>query len=152
MTEKLERAIIVTEATGVEENYNGLPVVENFKKAKNIMIINQGLCLEDRLVEQGFKWLGRWEVIVPLRPYEELLMDFVKDKTIAEIQELKLGDLRSPVFDTRLMFVKPGTKVNKLWKLYQERLKDWDPKVAFVAAVWETLPYIKPLPPGEWIK
>ncbi len=131
--------------------YQGYPVVKTLTEANKIVFVAEGITPASGLFEQGFKWLGRWDVIVPFRPYKELAQDLVEAGEESERLKEKIGDLRVPVFDSRLIFIKPGPESKRLWRVYQEEKKSWDQRIAFMVAVWETKPLIKPLPAGRWI-
>ena len=147
---KIEKAII-TDQAGLTI-YHGYPIVDKITAAEKIVFIEPGTKLEVRIFEQGFKWLGHWEIIAPYRPYQELAKDLVKGHQQEEIDALGIPDLRIPVFDPRLVFMKGTAKAQKTWTRYQILRKLWDPRIAFLAAVWENKPCIKPLPAGKWIK
>lgn len=143
---KPEKAILMENSS--RQEYQGYPAVETITGAEKIAIIN-GATPEVALLEQGFKWLGRWEVIARLRPYQELAADLIKEGQEAAAEELKIGDRRQPVYDPRLIFIKPTARGKKFWASYTKHQESWEPRIAFLAAVWETKPYIKPLPAGR---
>jgi hypothetical protein len=145
---KYEKAVITNLTKATE--YKGYPVVASFEDAKKIAII-ESVLLAPRFLEQGFNWLSRWEVIVPFRPYSELAEDLVKKNSKEKIVQLRVGDLRVPVFDPRLVFIKTNDATKKLWEIYKNEATHWDNRIAFLIAVWEVKPFIKPLPSGRWI-
>lgn len=146
---KPKEAILIK--TGDQETYQGYPVIKTLTGAIRILIIEEGATPKPQLFSQGFRWLDRWDMIAPFRPYRELAADLVKGKTEKEIATLQIGDLRVPVFDPRLVFIKSTPETRKLWEIYEKHKNSWDPRIAFLAAVWETKPLIKPLPAGRWI-
>lgn len=148
-TSRPKEAVYFT--AGGRESYQGYPAVNSISDAAKVMVLDPTAAPESKLIGQGFKWLGRWDIIAPFRPYRELAADLVKGKTEREIAALKIGDLRVPVFDPRLIFIKTTPETRKLWEVYQQHKKNWDARIAFLAAVWEIKPLIKPLPAGRWI-
>ncbi len=158
MTKTKHKEAVWIEGTELQE-YCEYPVIANSKGAEKVMILFKAKFTLDATVtvspahiKQGFKWLGRWEVISPFRPYRELAIDLVKGRAEEEIRALGLGDLRVPTFDPRLIFLLKNARTERLMAKYRKLQADWDPRIAFLAAVWETKPLIKPLPAGRWIR
>lgn len=149
-TAKAKKAVMMEKPTGPD--YHGYPVIKTATAAEKFVFIAEGSNPQLRLLEQGFKWLDHWEIIAPYRPYQELAADLVKGHQQEEIDALGIPDLRIPVFDPRLVFMKGTAKAQKTWTRYQILRKLWDPRIAFLAAVWENKPCIKPLPAGKWIR
>jgi hypothetical protein len=149
MNTKIAEAILI-EGTNRQE-YCGYPIIKESTQARKVAILDKSITVSPAQLIQGFKWLGRWEAISPFRPYQELASDFMKGKSQQEIINLGLGDLRIPLFDPRLIFVLTNERTTKMLKRYQELKAEWDPRIAFIAAAWETKPLIKPLPAEKWI-
>lgn len=138
---------------GGRSEYNHIPVIDNIDDAHQVVIIDGAVSLSSILLHQGFKWLDHWEVIVPFRPYHELAEDFVKGKSKKSVKQLNIGDLRVPVFDPKLIFMRTTPRAKRLWHTYNAmKQQGWDYRIAFLAAVWEHKPHLKPLPAQRWLK
>jgi len=125
-------------------------VVGDLDQAEKVACVVPKAELSPGCLQQGFRWLGHWELIVPFRPYNELLLDKVKGKKDEKI--VQLGDLRVPVFDTRLVFLLVNEETKKFWDFYRSLVaENYDAAVAFYIALWEYKPYYKPLPAGVWL-
>lgn len=148
---KHEMAVLLLQ--GGKSEYSHVPAVEDINDAQRVAIIDGRVPLDTILLHQGFKWLDHWEIIAPFRPYGELAMDLVEGKTKKQVELLGLGDLRVPVFDPRLVFMRTNPRTEKVWKSYNALKEEgWNPRVAFLAAIWEHKPYVKPLPAKRWLK
>lgn len=142
---KYEKAILL-ESPRERETFQDYPVVSVLSGADLVVFIDTKANIDYALLEQGFRWLDRWEVIAPFRPYAELAQD------IAGSEVLKIGDLRQPVYDPRLIFIKTNAKGKKFWERFTSGKEVMDPRLAFLSALWDVKPLTKPLPAGRWIK
>lgn len=131
---------------GQQNEYAGYPVVDNLEDGRLIALVDPRAGVDRRTLEQGLRWLSHWELIIPFRPYGELAMDF-----IGGAKNLGIGDLRVPVFDPRLIFIRVNDDTRKVWQLYQEYRMKYDYRIAILLALWEVKPHFKPLPAGEFI-
>lgn len=121
------------------------PIVDRMPKSGGVICL--GAMPNVSLLSQGVRWLEHWEVICPLRPYRELLEQVEDSAAVVKA----LGDLRVPVYDPRLIFMRVSPKTRSFWKTFKELSRGYDMRVAFHLAVWEVMPYIKPLPAEGWI-
>lgn len=125
-------------------------MVNSFDEADKLVCVGDLNGSVGRKFPQGFRWLDHWELIVPFRPYSELLIDQVTDMEDDNIK--KLGDLRVPTYDTRMVFLVTNQKMKQFWKLYNGLVgSGYHDSVAFYIALWEKKPYYKPLPAKEWV-
>jgi len=126
------------------QSQSQFPVKGNWKATSGL---NEGGALS----AQAFKWLGRWELIVPSRPYNELALDCVDDNNRIDVSAA-LGDLRAPLPDHRIMFLTASARMKRLWKYFNQQLEEGrDPRLALLMAIWKEKPYYKLLPAGLWV-
>lgn len=106
--------------------------------------------LRPELLPVGFGLLDRWQVAVPLLSYETMAADLgsqaERERTAAVIR-----DLRVPVYDTRLLFVRRGGDVERLLTIWASERVGGDERLAFLRALWTVKPIILALP-ATWIK
>ena len=92
--------------------------------------------------------LEKWEVAAPLYDYKMLAITTGTEKE-REKTKMVIRDLRAPMYDTRLMFVKRT-------KNGQELLKQWNLEVgeerrlAFLRALYKVKPLVLALP-ATWM-
>lgn len=115
------------------------------------LVISSTINFEDRLLKHGFNYLKKWQVIAPLRPYKELICKVIPDK-FHDYLKNKILDLRVPVYDDRIIFIKTCDETRKFWGIYIRESKYLkNSNVAFSIALWEVKPFILTLPVG-WVK
>ncbi len=92
-------------------------------------------------------WLDRWEVAVPLRPYDILAKDIGTEEERAASLPLLL-DLRQPVYDSRVVLFRNCPRTRNLIQTWAKReMKEGgDADLAFLRAVWRVKPLILALP------
>jgi len=132
-----------------QEDFAGLPLVKGISGAKKVVCFDPEAEFNTSLIRIGLQQLDRWEVLVPFRRYNELAVDFFGEKDPAMKQAL--GDLRIPVYDPRLVMLRVNNTTRALWKRYNELSAEYDWRIAFQLALWETKPHYYPLPAGVWI-
>jgi len=136
------------------KNYN---IVTSFSAAEKIACIEAAVAdqADWEMFDHAFDFLGRrFDTVVPMEEYNVLAEDLVTDDlAAAKVEKIRAlcGDLRVPVFDPRLVFIKVNQKTRKLWQLYEQYSQNYDQRLAFLMAVWEVKPYLQPLPAGVWI-
>lgn len=102
--------------------------------------------LRPELVPVGLGLLDKWEVAAPLASYDTLAIhigsEVARERTAAVIH-----DLRVPVYDTRLLFVKrcrAGRDLLGAWAAERET-GDHD-GLCFLRALWRVKPLVNALP------
>jgi hypothetical protein len=94
----------------------------------------------------GFNLLSTWQVAVPLMDYKTLARDIGSEADRERAQET-LIDLRVPVYDTRMIFVRRCPEGEALVETWSNMLAiGEEPRLAFLRAVWAVKPLILPLP------
>lgn len=102
--------------------------------------------LRPELIPVGLSFLEAWEVACPLYSYDELACHL---GTIEDQQRTKaiIRDLRAPVYDTRLMFVRDCEMTQRLFKVWElERRDSHDDRLAFMRAFYSVKPLMLALP------
>lgn len=106
--------------------------------------------LRTSLLPIGFSLLQRWQVAAPLLEYQILAQSIGSEKD-REITRAVIRDLRVPVYDTRMLFVRRCVDTEKLiadWNVERQR---GDERLAFLRALYSNAPFILPLP-HTWTK
>lgn len=102
--------------------------------------------LRIELLPIGFKWLKSFQVILPLLDYTTLAIHLGNSDDQLKAKEI-LKELRVPVYDTRLMFVRRCDETKELlsrWKAHKGNFTD--DKLAFLCALYEVKPLHLALP------
>jgi len=105
---------------------------------------NTALAVNPGYVAIGLHLLETWEVAAPLCDYKTLAAQVGTDEERAETVRV-IRDLRVPVYDTRLVFVRrcPGGH-----DLIQAWMEEWrgDERLAFLRALYRVKPLVLALP------
>ena len=100
--------------------------------------------LRVELLPTGFRLLGIWEVAVPLVDYHVLAQDIGTLNDRRRTAEV-IRDLRVPVYDTRLMFLRDTPDVRKLLAYWHSATGNRE--LAFLCALYVVKPLVLALPP-----
>lgn len=106
-------------------------------------IWDPGVPLRPELLPVGFAQLDTWQVACPLWDYQELACHMADEAEKAKTEAV-IGDLRVPLYDTRLMWVRRCGDTQRLidtWKAERG-----DDKLAFLRALYQVKPMILALP------
>jgi hypothetical protein len=129
-----------------EGDYLGLPVSTEgggLRWPRTLLWDASRLNLRTNIIPAGFGLLDRWQVVAPVFSYDVLAQDISTDEDRALTQEI-IRDLRVPIYDTRLLFLRRCRDVQRLlalWKQEGERLNG-DEKLAFMRAVYAVKPTV----------
>lgn len=99
--------------------------------------------------EPLLSWLDTWEVVVPLRPYTELA---ASHGSVAErkLTEKLVLDLRQPVYDSRMVFVRQCGQSQALLEAWEEEKAHCHCTkfcgLPFLRALWRVKPLVLALP------
>jgi hypothetical protein len=110
------------------------------------LLWDPGLNLREGLVPIGFNLLQTWEVAVPLWSYKELACQVGSDEERARTLRV-VRDLRVPLYDTRMVFVRrcpAGLDLLTAWR--EEWTQGADEKQAFLRGLYRVKPLILALP------
>lgn len=110
------------------------------------LIWDTRLMLRPELVAVGLQLLTTWELAVPLASYDTLTLQVGTDEARTHTQAM-LHDLRVPLYDPRLVFVRrcrAGEQFMALW--HGERAREDDERLALLRALYAVKPLLCPLP------
>lgn len=100
--------------------------------------------LNQTFILTGFGLLTKWQMAVPLLDYDTLAQD-IGTAGERKTTEAVIHDLRVPVYDIRIMFVRRCRTTNELFELWQDGTH-----LGFLQALYQARPIINALPPS-WV-
>jgi len=101
------------------------------------------------LLPVGYQLLDRWEMVVPLYSYDTLASQ-IGSETDRERTKAVIRDLRVPVYDPRLMFLRRCRNVEALMGQWVQELREGgDEKLAFMRAMYRVKPQLCAVP-ASW--
>ncbi len=112
------------------------------------LIWDAALPIQVAILPVGFSLLDNWQVCVPLFDYETLAAG-VGDEADRERTRAIIRDLRVPLYEPRLMFVKDCEEGHHLVRLWQQEMAKGDYRLAFARALYQVRPLICALP-ADW--
>lgn len=112
----------ITEGEGAELEY------------PKTLLWTPSLRLRGELVPVGFHLLETWQVAAPLWDYRELACHIGTDEERGQTEDV-IRDLRVPLYDTRLMFVKRCGDTRELFDAWGA--EGGDEKLAFLRALYQ---------------
>lgn len=104
------------------------------------LIWNPKVPLTTKQLYSGFGLLDTWQIAVPLLDYEQLACHVGSDEERALTAEI-IPDLRIPLYDSRVVFVRRCAAMEDLVSLWQGKGDH-----AFLRALYQTKPLILALP------
>lgn len=122
------------------------------KTGEKVVVAAPDVTVREGDVLHGLRWLDRFEVAAPLRPYSQLALHH-GTKPERQATAAVIGDLRQPVYDDRLLFLRRCEGTDALMAAAWEegcRFNGAD-GLPFLRALWRTKPLILALPTG-WLK
>ena len=121
---------------------------ENLLPFERTVIVSKGVNMRPGLLPAGVGLLDKWQIAVPFVGYSDKdLAIYRGDDSDKNTTRRQILDLRVPVYDTRLMFVRrcPDTRrLFEAWNDWRKQVKD--EQLAFLCALWDVKPLILPLP------
>jgi hypothetical protein len=111
------------------------------------LLWDPGLRFPHHLAAPGFELLKRWQLVAPLWSYKRLAVHAGTEEDRDRAIEV-LHDLRVPLYDTRLLFVRRLRVTERLldrWEDWRQELSD--ARLAFLCALYQTKPVVCALPP-----
>lgn len=118
---------------------------------KYTVIYTPSALLRQDLVPVGLSFLDTWQLAVPMWDYEELALNAGTDADRQRTQEA-IRDLRVPMYDTRLMFVRQCEDTERLIAAWRSEMAGGgDERLAFLRALYAIKPLILALP-MTWTK
>lgn len=113
------------------------------------MVWDPSLGCRTELLGVGFRLLERWQIAAPLMSYEQLACHIGMDEDRARTQVV-IRDLRVPVYDTRLMFVRRCAETMELIRRWLED-DEGDERLTFLRSLYTVKPVICALP-TSWVR
>lgn len=98
--------------------------------------------LRQDLILTGFGLLTRWQMAVPLLSYDILAQDIGTDEE-RQTAKATIHDLRVPLYDCRILFVRQCQETKRLFDLWQDGTE-----LTFLQALYQARPIINALPPS----
>jgi hypothetical protein len=92
----------------------------------------------------GFGLVNKWEIAVPLWDYRHLARDEEMDDDEREYTAKVIRDLRVPLYDIRLMFVRRCESTRRLFEAWEAE-GEWT-RLSFLRALYRTKPLCLALP------
>lgn len=117
---------------------NGFPDYGRF------LLWNTDAELDHNLIMVGFKLLETWQIAVPILSYQVLAEHVGTEAERKQTQDV-IHDLRVPVYDTRIMFVRQCQETRKLFELWNN-----GSQLEFLQALYQSRPIVNALPPS-WV-
>jgi len=93
----------------------------------------------------GLTRLENWQVSIPLRDHQEIALHHGTEEDRARTLEV-IHDLRVPVYETDIMFVRRSDTTRALIDLWVEECKHGNERLAWLRAVYQIKPHIEALP------
>lgn len=94
----------------------------------------------------GFHLLETWEVVIPLFDYNVLACHIGTEEERARTENI-IHDLRVPLYDTRLMFMRDCGNTKRLLKTWAVETESGDDeRLAFLRALYQVKPFVLALP------
>lgn len=112
------------------------------------MIWNPKVQLRTELVSAGFGMLETWEIAVPLYSYDELAVHIGSEEDRKRTKAI-IRDLRVPVYDVRLIFVRNCEATQQLFDAWTEEngiAGESDERLSFMRAFYRVKPAMLALP------
>lgn len=126
--------------------YPGVPVEDysGYSQHGRFLVWDTSAELRYDLILTGFQLLKKWQLAVPLLDYNTLADKIGAAEERKETKDI-IHDLRVPVYDTRVLFVRQCRETRKLFDLWAD-----GGELAFLRALYQTRPIVNALPPS-WI-
>lgn len=115
-----------------------------------LLIWDGTIPLPQERMEAGHKLLDRWQVAIPLCRYDILALHIGSQDERERTQAI-IRDLRVPVYETGLMFIKRCDETADLLREWHEQKQPYDdPRLAFLRALYVVKPLVLALP-HTWV-
>lgn len=104
------------------------------------------------LLGAGFSFLNKWQVAAPLWDYRELAMNEGTDEERERTKSI-IRDLRVPMYDTRLVFMRRCPETRTLLEIWDGESNGKMDRLSFLRALYRVKPLTLALPvtwTGQW--
>lgn len=110
------------------------------------MIYNPQATLRTELIGAGFSFIDTWDIAMPLYSYDELAVHIGTEAAQSRTKAV-IHDLRVPVYDTRIIFVRHCETTQRLFSRWlDENESGDDERLTFMRAFYEVKPLMLALP------
>jgi hypothetical protein len=143
----LQEALAEPGLSLLHQKYPGVPVQLHtgvYPNYARFLLWNPKAVLDRNLIAVGFSLLDHWQIAVPLYNYKVLAEHVGTPEDRERVKEI-IHDLRVPIYDTRVMFVRQCAETRDLFERW-----DYGTELDFLVALYQTRPVINALPP-TWI-
>jgi hypothetical protein len=128
-----------------EHDYLGVPIsnrANSLPYPRTLIWDATKLALRTNILPVGFNLLAHWQVVAPLWSYDDLACNVGSEEDRERVKAI-VRDLRVPVYDTRMIFMRRCKDTQCLLALWREKEREiTDSKLAFLAATYEVKPVI----------
>lgn len=132
------------------EQVRRLKVVQcDFELPHERTLIWDGSTAIDGRMYLGFQLLDTWQIAAPVCDYDTLASHLGSEEDRAKTKAV-IRDLRVPLYDTRLIFVRRDADTERLFRLWKDD-QGGDARLAFLRALYQVKPLILPLP-TSWVR
>ncbi len=126
------------------------------------LYVADGVTVSEEDIEAGFRWLETWDIVMPIKSYTKLADGyFHPDPECLAKTEAKVFDMRQPVYDERVMFIRHGEGMapnslgssadTLLAAREDENCNDPTCPLPMLRAVWKVKPLLLAVP-VSWVQ
>ena len=122
------------------------------KRGDCVLFLSPGVSVSPKDIESGFRWLETWDVLMPVKSYELLALDFIHEGCSTSDTLALIRDLRQLVYDERVTFARLGSSADALFVVRdEETCEDDDCPLPMLRAIWKAKPLLLALP-ESWVE
>lgn len=115
-------------------------------KFQKTLWLDGSVPVRPEFIPVGFSLLDKWQVAIPLYSYDVLASNVGTEEEQVATKAV-IRDLRVPLYDTRLVFIRRDPETEFLVELYTGHLKDGVNALhALLRAIYQAKPFILALP------
>lgn len=142
--------ILATEMFTPPDEYKGLPVQQGSRQLpfhRTLLWDTGNVPFRTSLLLAGYHLLDVWELAVPIYDPDVVLAKDFGHEAARQYTESIIHDLRVPVYNTGLMFIRRCPNTELLMQAYEEYIQqDLGFDLAFLCALYRVKPLIYALP------
>lgn len=129
-------------ALGIETQRAARPAIPYART----LILQGEVDIRSSLFPAGFNLLSKWQVVAPLYSYDKLALHLGTEKE-REMTKKVIHDLRVPVYDMRVLFLRKCPDTVELLDCWRSELKAGsDQRLAFMRAYYRVKPQLCAVP------
>lgn len=136
--------LLESQRVNLAARFPGVPIEEyRGQQHGRFLLWDLSANLRQDLILTGFGLLAKWQLAMPLLNYDILAQNIGTAEEQAETKAV-IRDLRVPVYDCRVIFVRQCSETRRLLELWQGG------ELAFLRALYQARPIVNALPPS-WV-